>query len=329
MDDIKNSFIKYELLEFGAVVPCATHIVLGIDERFIRGASVCIASAAYNSTNGICAHIIYGQKEVSKGVVDILSRLVNTFSKLSIRLYSIEDFASHLSVTESITSAMYYRYSIGELLWKITDRVIYLDADVVVDCAIDDLYSVDMKENMLAAVEDYVLDADMPNEVRMREYYHGLYFNSGVLLVDTNAWKKKNILELAVNKTCELSGRLKHYDQDVLNILFANNWLELDRKWNYISYKDDPTSDVIAHYIGSKKPWVKWYKNNGVDLYDQYEKMTPYKNLEKQDPCFENVKEAKYYKRCLWEDGEYLKALKWEFVYSIWKLRGGKNKKKI
>ena len=162
-----NGCIEFELLEIGTASPCATHIVLGIDERFIRGATVCIASAAYNSTNGICAHIIYGQKEGSDKVFNALNSLVNLFKNLSIRLYSIKNFASHLSVTESITSAMHYRYSIGELLWKEVDKVIYLDADTVVDCNLDNLYSLDMKNRILGAVEDYVKDTTLPNEVRM------------------------------------------------------------------------------------------------------------------------------------------------------------------
>ena len=308
-------FIHYTLHEFGTSGEGKTHLVYGIDENFIRGASVCIASAALNSNNGICAHIIYGQKNVSPAVSDVLNALVVRFERLNIRLYAIEDFAAKLIVTESLTSAMYYRYCIGELLYGITERVIYLDADIVADCNLDELYRRDMKGYLLAAVEDYMPDGDIPNAERMRAFFEGEYFNSGMLMIDVAGWKSQNIFEKAIEKTVSVGVQLKHYDQDVLNIIFANSWLSLEKKWNYISYREEPCSGVVAHFIGNIKPWMRWSDKRGAKLYDHYESMTFFNSVPKELPKKNNAKEVKYYKRYLYNQGCFLKALYWECVY--------------
>lgn len=306
--------------EIGSPINNATNIVLGIDERFIRGASVCIASATHNSTNGICAHIMYGRKEIPHHVITHLEYLVENTDKLCIKLYTIDDFASDFLVTESITSAMYYRYGIGELLYGVVNRAIYLDADIVVDCNLDELYQIDMQGKWLGAVEDYVPDTSIPNDIRMKEFYDGLYFNSGVLLIDVNAWKEHRVFAQAIEKTKEVGHKLKHYDQDVLNIIFANQWVELDHKWNCVSFKQELTPHVVAHYLGSFKPWTAWYIDESVGLYDKYEALTLFSGTQKQLPHRYNVKDAKYFKRFLWRKKDYINALKWEAIYMMWKL---------
>lgn len=316
---MKNTAVQYTLLTFGEMPSEGTHIVLGIDARFIRGASVCMASAAHNTTRPVCAHIIYGQQDVADDVRRVFEQLVEMCPHLCIQVYAIQDFAADFLTTNSLSSAMYYRYAIGEILHGITARVVYLDADIVVDCDLDPLYRQDMQGCVLGAVEDYVPDGDEFNHERMKAFYDGAYFNSGMLLIDVDRWHQDGIFEKAITLTEAKGHLLKHKDQDVLNIVFAHQWQMLDRTWNCIDYQQALCSEVVAHYIGSAKPWLEWCDPKAAALYDRYEAMTPFAGHAKQTPRWRKAKEAKHYKRYLWKQGQPVAAIKWECLYFLWK----------
>ena len=48
-----------------------------------------------------------------------------------------------------------------------------------------------------------------------------------------------------------------YYDQDLLNLIFRNNWLPLPWRWNLIEPKPghEAFDPAVIHYTGSYKPW--------------------------------------------------------------------------
>jgi lipopolysaccharide biosynthesis glycosyltransferase len=61
---------------------------------------------------------------------------------------------------------------------------------------------------------------------------------------------------------------LDSLDQDALNIVLQNDWLELDPKWNTPKY-DAPEdfSDGIIHLFGRVKPWHADYNYKFKDRF--------------------------------------------------------------
>ena len=51
-----------------------------------------------------------------------------------------------------------------------------------------------------------------------------------------------------------------YYDQDLLNLVFRNNWLQLPWRWNTIGplLAHESLNPAILHYTGTKKPWGIW-----------------------------------------------------------------------
>jgi lipopolysaccharide biosynthesis glycosyltransferase len=83
------------------------------------------------------------------------------------------------------------------------------------------------------------------------------YFNSGMLLIDRAAFGRARVPERTREMAATgLLDRLQ-YDQAALNLIFANDWLPLDFRWNLIN--PEPAHEAlephIVHYTGPRKPW--------------------------------------------------------------------------
>lgn len=169
------------------------------------------------------------------------------------------DYSSSFAAPDRFTSAIYSRLSLDELLDEKVDKILYLDCDLVVVGDINDIYSVDISSSYLAAVRD--LGDDYVNEFSER---HGLtrYFNSGVLLLNMSRIRADSVFETARDF---YSSELKYADQDMLNAAVRGDWLEIDRRYNYMSSQVSESS-VVIHYAHCK-PWEYFCFNKNSGRY--------------------------------------------------------------
>jgi lipopolysaccharide biosynthesis glycosyltransferase len=150
-------------------------------------------------------------------------------------------------------------------------RTLYLDSDVIVRGDPSELWQVDLGGNVIGAVlSEFGHTLGMERGVR---YYRELglspdlgYFNSGVLLVDLDAWRRDDITLRCREILRDFHHRVLQYDQEVLNAALAGRWLPLARQWNAMSYWKTPEEcqppfedylehAVIRHFAGRDKPW--------------------------------------------------------------------------
>ncbi len=160
-----------------------------------------------------------------------------------------------------LTHIIYARLMFDRFLPADIDRLVYLDCDMFVRHPIEEIAEMDLEGHPIAAVRDphsflVVGGRDMRQK---QDLFHlaDPYFNSGLLVVDMKKWRETQVLEkfeaLIEDGTME---RL-YYDQDVLNLIFKNNWLRLPQMWNVIKPRDahetfDPAN---LHYTGNRRPW--------------------------------------------------------------------------
>ena len=110
------------------------------------------------------------------------------------------------------------------------ERILLLDADILVRCDLADLWHTDLGGKFLGAARDIghpLGHAGLPEGERCRPY-----FNAGVLLLDL-ARIREEIPALTIMTRKRKDTAYK--DQDLLNAFFAANgrgWHELDIKWN-------------------------------------------------------------------------------------------------
>ena len=149
--------------------------------------------------------------------------------------------------------ASYFRFFATEVVDS--DRVLYLDSDIIVTGNLNSLFKIDFKGHYIGAVDDvYAYEGRKSG------------FNSGVLLMDVAKWKEHSIVNSLLELAAEKNQAVHLGDQSILNIYFEDNWLALDETYNYMVGVDiyhlgqecerlDDNPPAIVHYASHDKPW--------------------------------------------------------------------------
>lgn len=166
-------------------------------------------------------------------------------------------------------------------------KVIYLDADILVQRDVSAMWRQDMGGNIVLAVQDsyiqnlpgYCLPA---NEMRSGAEP---YFNSGVMLIDVDAWRAGGVEAAFYEELQRLGSRARWYDQDVLNACLRGRWGALPPVWNrqfalglYPDWRCSPHSEeefrqarsepAIVHFCSRTKPWHRFCDHPDEDVRD-------------------------------------------------------------
>lgn len=163
--------------------------------------------------------------------------------------------------------AFIYRFFIPELISNDIKRVLYLDGDVLCNGSINALFSMNMKNNIIAA------SLDLKSDVRAKELGLKEYFNSGVMLININEWKENEVTKQLVEKLHEVTSNaieLPCPDQDILNMILYGKTLFINQYYNtpyrlvqpsLIKHKiinANPMKAGLIHFIGAIKPWTNY-----------------------------------------------------------------------
>jgi lipopolysaccharide biosynthesis glycosyltransferase len=162
-----------------------------------------------------------------------------------------------------------------DYLPRSVQRVLYLDSDIIINGPLEILFNLDMAGNIIAAATD---SHNHTQEVTRIKRELGLpqdfeYVNSGVLVMDIEAMRGYITTAEIINRLTVYRSRLKYPDQDLLNVLFNDKILHLDRyMYNYspfsnCSWLDDLTAGypAVIHFTGIK-PWKPAYPTHNSFL---------------------------------------------------------------
>ena len=118
-----------------------------------------------------------------------------------------------------------------------------------------EIASLEIDDYLLAAVSDPGF-CEYANQVEFST--NGRYFNSGVILLNLERWRKEQISRKILN-FIENNDWLRFPDQDAMNYIVRGRWLELDERFNLQSCMfGSASSPVVIHYTGVK-PWHQNY----------------------------------------------------------------------
>ena len=143
-----------------------------------------------------------------------------------------------------LSYATFFRYFIADEVLE--DRVLYLDSDMIVNAKLDDLFTLDLQGYAIAAVQDFNHEGWLTT------------FNAGMLLIDAKKWREKNSTQSLLELTAQHHEHV-YGDQGVLNMYFGDQWLHLDKEYNFMVGLDQ-----FLHLSGNKE----WYQS---DYYGNYE----------------------------------------------------------
>jgi len=267
-------------------------VFLSSDDNFAPFVATTICSILDHTSALVNFYILDGG--ISSKNARKISQLRSMFSNFSIEFIEIDTQAifKDFPTREHFSIDMFTRFLIPELKPDLK-KVIYSDVDVIFNDDIKKLYNEELDGYSLGAVP-YVYGYINPNKEEINSYHLRLglpedhkYFESGLLLLDIDSWKKSNHTTRLIDQARSSSGdSILTPDQDVLNIVFANNYKQLDNKYivdpkrKKIMKTDTETrksveNPFIIHYAGRDKPW----NNMKVDMSDyfwKYARMTPF-----------------------------------------------------
>jgi len=160
------------------------------------------------------------------------------------------------TVSDHLTVACYARLFLAELLVDLP-RVIWLDADTVVLSSLDDLWQTPLHGALMAGVPDLFVDA---KELQGLGIERGSYINSGVMVINLDAWRQEQLGQKAVEMMA--TAQLLLEDQSILNDLARTKIALLPHCWNYHAARFAAYPPVIRygsikilHFCGTRKPW--------------------------------------------------------------------------
>lgn len=162
---------------------------------------------------------------------------------------------------------MYYRI-LAQFLLPDCDRVLWLDADIVIRRDLKDFYSQSFDGKLLCACPDKNQGGEEITGIKkkLKLPTAHTYFNSGVLLLDLQALRRKTSQSEILALCRSLSDRLTYPDQDILNVLYHGRVKYCDWKiYNYqVLYERKIPAEALSriavmHYAGETKPWDYHY----------------------------------------------------------------------
>ena len=189
--------------------------------------------------------------------------------KMGCHLFSIhisdDIFKDYKTLEHISSSSSYYRLMIPKLINQ--DRVLYLDADIIVNGPLSDFYYSDLNGAPVGVVKDYGMGEHFPFPY-LDASVSKKYFNSGVLLVDCAKWRNEGLVDTLLQTVKEYGDQVLYGDQCILNIVlrekakyysFTENaqvqYIEaIKNRHNIKSISLDATPTII-HYAAKHKPW--------------------------------------------------------------------------
>jgi lipopolysaccharide biosynthesis glycosyltransferase len=258
------------------------HVVSVGDNNYAQHLGVTFTSLLMNLSPGTNIHLYVLSTRLNKENKSKLERIASQFGA---GIQFIEMDASpyeEFSTSGHLNRETYLRLAVPDVIPSYVNKVILLDSDVVVTGNIAEMWEMDLRGHAIAAV------SDTGGAFRCKDLLipEGVYFNAGIYVMNLMKWREESILGKVMDYLARNTKGLIFHDQDALNAVLYNDWLELSPRWNvqphmllYRKGKDNVPSPAIIHYTGSCKPWHFEDTHPYKKEYYKYLKMTEWKSF--------------------------------------------------
>ena len=198
-------------------------------------------------------------------------RYLQKYCKASLRVIEFDQ-----SILDSLpiffSVEVYMRLFAQFLLPNDLDRVLYLDADIIVLQDLQKFYNQDFGGNYYVAAADFgennTLIASIKSAFGIQDK---TYVNSGVLLMNLSALREHTSFDEILSKLHEWKNKLKLPDQDFLNAYFKDNIKICSGDYNYQlgvehSVSKEKLKNIFVLHYTYEKPW-SWNSNYSKNKY--------------------------------------------------------------
>lgn len=301
------------------------HIAFCVDNRYFRAMGGTIASIiAHNPDQHFTFHVL--AFEVAQEHQRRLKQLETMYDvRTQLHLLdpaSFTQFSRFIGHTHYSLS-IFTRLVIPTVLQGQTNRVLYLDADILCVSRMDELIDLDVRQDIAVVVPD--APVTLQRRVAALGLRHTEYFNAGVILIQIDNWLAADITGQTLETLMSSTTDMRFPDQDALNIVFNGRARYVSPRWNYLyDLIHDLNVNKVAmrpvgkavfiHFAGAVKPWADWSGHDARHLFRKYLAMSPWADMP-LDAAPGNTKEMRMHSRFLYRRGRPLESLGWYIRY--------------
>jgi lipopolysaccharide biosynthesis glycosyltransferase len=289
-------------------------IVYASDDQFADILGVSLVSLFENNKNGDEIIVFILDDKISNKNKNKLIKIFNRYNGKYQFIDVSQLIVPELFISSRWSKSAFTRLFMSELLPENISKVLYLDCDTLINQSLEEIWHIDMANNIIAGVNDCLSSGYKKNLGMNTE---SPYINSGVILIDLNKFRKFNC-GTKIAQFIERHGKTIRYpDQDIINGLFEGNILILEPMFNSMTIFYDFTYEnmlkyrkpdfyyskeqiqkavlnpCIIHFTSSflsVRPWVKGSKHPYVNKYFLYKTLTPWINKEVSNDNRGNIK---------------------------------------
>ncbi|NTX77951.1 DUF4422 domain-containing protein [Serratia proteamaculans] len=278
-------------------------VVICFDDNYSISGAALINSIVKHASSELNYDLIILENGISLSNKRRLLSLVADVENFSLRFFDVNAFSEIKSVftRAHFSSATYARLFIPKLFSEF-DKVIFIDADTVVESDLAELMTIPLGNNLVAAVKDIVMEGfvlfgamsqSSDGVMPAKEYLSNSlgmvnpdgYFQAGILVFNIDLMNKENTFSNLMDAM-----KSKTYwflDQDIMNKVFHGRVHYLPLEWNvyhgngntedffpnlpfktYMDYLEARRKPKMIHFAGENKPW----NTRHVDFFDNYHK---------------------------------------------------------
>lgn len=249
------------------------NIAFAIDVKYTPHLETLIKSICYYNKN-VNFYVLHNDipQEWFEGIRCKLEKMGNNLFSIHI---SDDIFKDYKTLEHISSSSSYYRLMIPKLINQA--RVLYLDADIIVNESLSDFYYSDLNGAPVGVVKDYGIGEHFPFPYLDASVSRN-YFNSGVLLIDCVKWRNEGLVDILLQTLEKYGDQVLYGDQCILNIV-------LREKAKYYSFNENAQVQyieaikqqygtnqvkldippIIIHYAAKHKPW----DNQNIELFER------------------------------------------------------------
>ncbi len=283
------------------------NVVYISDNYYAPYSGVSILSLLENNKDFDDLHIFFidlGISELNRNkLLNIVQNYERSISFIKINNLNLYYEQKGLNLMEYVPH--YMDLFLQDLLPQDIDKVLYLDSDSIVIGSFKDLWQLNIENYYLGAALEIKLNHDTAGHAKklLGLSENDPYINSGVLLINLKKMRENNISANFI-EYINSHENITYYDQDTINVVLRNNIKIIDLRYNFFpeffklgydnvikwtqnkyyyskeEFNDALNNIVYLHFqLGlTGKPW---YKKNHVpcsNKFDEYVKLSPWKN---------------------------------------------------
>ena len=169
-------------------------IVYVSNDKYVEHVAAAIHSA-YAKNRDSVVNVFLISVGISSGHMTQLGKISQNYGQ-KLHVINFENILDKIgggAQKERFDFSTFGRFFLWSLLPDVIERVIYLDADTIVNDSLRGIWDTYLGNNLIACAQEPTIYKETKKAVGLSEKEP--YFNAGVMLIDLNRWRRENVEE--------------------------------------------------------------------------------------------------------------------------------------